>query len=68
MALSSKTQSEFLVGLIATQSHVAVYLKSGIKLTGRMISENGDVIFLADPISQMVYKSQISTICLLEKN
>ncbi len=55
-------QTQFLSALIAAQSPVSVYLKNGIKLRGTIVGHSETAIFLDDPIPQLVYKEQISTI------
>jgi RNA chaperone Hfq len=62
MSESSVCQKQFLSSLIADQSTVLVYLKNGVKLTGKIIGESSGAIFLSDPIPQMVYKSCVSTV------
>lgn len=62
MHLSTEYQERFISDLIANQSPVSVYLKNGIKLTGRIIGVTKDVIFLNQPVPQMIYKRQVSTI------
>jgi len=62
MHLSTEYQERFISDLIANQSPVSIYLKNGIKLTGRITAVTKDVIFLNQPVPQMIYKRQVSTI------
>lgn len=55
-------QERFLSDLIARQTPVAVYLKNGIKLTGKIIGVTNDIIFLNNPAPQLIYKRQVSTV------
>jgi RNA chaperone Hfq len=66
MHLSTEYQERFISELIANQTSVAVYLKNGIKLTGKIVGVTNDVIFLNQPVPQMIYKKQISTILPLQ--
>lgn len=62
MHLSTEYQERFISDLIANQSPVSIYLKNGIKLTGKIIGVTKDVIFINQPVPQMIYKKQVSTI------
>jgi RNA chaperone Hfq len=55
-------QDLFINDLINNQRVVSVYLKNSIRLKGRLISHNEEVIFLRQGSTQMVYKKIISTI------
>jgi RNA chaperone Hfq len=55
-------QDKFLAELIANQTPVAIYLKNGVKLTGKIIGVTNDIIFLNNPAPQMIYKKQVNTI------
>ncbi len=67
MYISKDCQEKFLAQLIKNQSTVSIYLKNGIKLTGKIIGATKDIIFLNDPVPQMIYKNRVSTIVPLEK-
>ena len=60
---ASNYQQKFLSDLIQDRSTVAVYLKNGIKLRGTIIGATKNAIFLDDPMPQLIYKEQISTVC-----
>ena len=62
MYISKDCQEKFIAGLIENQSIVSVYLKNGVKLTGKIIAATDDVIFLNGPVPQMIYKQRVSTI------
>lgn len=62
MSVSAECQKKFLSNLISDQTIVSVYLKHGIRLTGKILWEDEGVIFLSEPIPQMIYKSSVSTI------
>lgn len=62
MSVSAECQKKFISNLIENQTTVSIYLKHGIKLTGKIVSEAEGVIFLSEPIPQMIYKSSVSTI------
>lgn len=62
MFISSELQEKFLNDLIENKTIAAIYLKNGIKLTGQIIGASKDAVFLNSPVTQMVYKSCISTV------
>ncbi|MDX2164858.1 MAG: RNA chaperone Hfq [Gammaproteobacteria bacterium] len=55
-------EEKYIKGLIDNKVEVFIFLKSGIKLTGKIMAANQSVIFLGCPIVQMIYKKYISTI------
>lgn len=55
-------QSEFLQQLQKSGETVAVFLINGIKLHGIIDKVDGEVIFLKNAVTQMVYKHAISTV------
>lgn len=55
-------QDKHFSQLIQKKMFVLVYLKNGIKLSGRIVGHTSEVIFLQDSIVQVVYKSGISTV------
>lgn len=63
MQTASNLQKQFLSQLIQEHSTVSIYLKNGIKLRGTIVSASNNAIFLDDPVPQLIYKDQISTIC-----
>lgn len=52
----------FLDALIQTQTPVAVFLKSGIKLQGCIQQADHTTFLLDTPVSQLIYKHAVSTI------
>ncbi len=62
MEIQSRIEEQFLKPLIDNQVQVAIFLKNGIKLTGKIIAVTNENIFLGEPIVQMIYKKYISTI------
>jgi len=62
MEMNSAIEEKYLKALIDNQTDVFIFLKSGIKLTGKIIGATRNVVFLGTPISQMIYKKYISTI------
>lgn len=67
MSPFSECQEKFLSNLVTEQSIASIYLKNGIKLTGKIIASSKDAIFLNSPVPQMIYKNRVSTICFQEK-
>lgn len=59
---SSECQDKFISSFIESQDMVSIYLKNGVKLTGKIIGRTENAIFLNCPVPQMIYKKQISTI------
>lgn len=57
-------QPRFLTELLETNSTISVYLIHGVKLTGKLIGFSDKVIFLGEPVPQMIYKRSISTIII----
>ena len=55
-------EEKYLKTLIDNKVDVFIFLKSGIKLTGKIVGVNKNVIFLGSPAVQMIYKKYISTI------
>ena len=55
-------QESFLRELCKNQVPVSVYLVSGIKLHGQIEAYDQFVVLLKNSVSQMIYKSAISTI------
>ena len=62
MKMNDSVEEKYLNDLINTQAHVYIFLKSGIKLTGKIIGASTKVVFLGEPVAQMIYKKYISTI------
>jgi RNA chaperone Hfq len=60
--LSTEYEALCLSQLIKTQARVVIYLKNGVKLTGRIIAVSEDAIFLNDPAPKMIYRKIVSTI------
>jgi len=60
---ASDTQNDFLNMMRKERSRVHVYLMSGIKLTGTIVSFDQFVVLLAGPSgTQAIYKRAISTV------
>lgn len=57
-----KCQAAFIKALKDSNSPVCIYLVNGIKLQGVISDSDDEVILLKNNITQMVYKSAISTI------
>ena len=55
-------QQEFLEHLQKSGETVAVFLINGIKLHGVIDKFDGNVLFLKNAVTQMVYKHAISTV------
>jgi host factor-I protein len=55
-------QEQFLNDLTQSGEQVAVFLINGIKLHGIIEKFDGNVLFLKNAITQMVYKHAISTV------
>lgn len=55
-------QEQFLNDLTKSGEQVAVFLINGIKLHGIIEKFDGQVLFLKNAITQMVYKHAISTV------
>jgi|SaaInl4_135m_RNA_FD_contig_21_1132160_length_363_multi_4_in_0_out_0_1 host factor-I protein len=55
-------QERFLDNLIKNNISTALYLKSGIKLHGKITSYDQFTIILQDNMSQMIYKHAIATV------
>jgi host factor-I protein len=62
MAEQVDLQQEFLVHLQKSGETVAVFLINGIKLHGVIDKFDGNVLFLKNAVTQMVYKHAISTV------
>jgi host factor-I protein len=62
MPKGQSLQDPFLNALRKDRIPVSIYLVSGIKLQGQIESFDNFVILLRDSVSQMIYKSAISTI------
>lgn len=58
----AECETHFLSQFLVSGNLVSVYLKHGIKLMGSLVAVSEGVIFLGEPIPQMIYKSSISTI------
>lgn len=59
---TSEIQNKYIQAIIKEKSSVYIFLKNGIKLSGKIMGETDEVIFLSSPALQMVYKSSISTV------
>ena len=62
MAKGQSLQDPFLNALRKDRIPVSIYLVSGIKLQGQIESFDQFVILLRSTVSQMIYKSAISTV------
>ena len=62
MTKGQSLQDPFLNALRKDRIPVSIYLVSGIKLQGQIESFDQFVILLRNTISQMIYKSAISTV------
>ena len=64
MSVDSDVQNDFIAKLIHDENHVAVFLKSGIKLDGVLVGVDLNAVWLEKGgVIQLVYKNAISTIC-----
>ncbi len=62
MDLINSLENNYIDDLITHQAFSSVYLKNGIRLKGRLISQDETCVFLKDGYTQMIYKYRISTI------
>ncbi len=62
MSKGQSLQDPFLNALRKDRIPVSIYLVSGIKLQGQIDSFDQFVILLRSTVSQMIYKSAISTV------
>ena len=62
MSKGQSLQDPFLNALRKDRIPVSIYLVSGIKLQGQIESFDQFVILLRNTVSQMIYKSAISTV------
>ena len=62
MSKGQSLQDPFLNALHKDRIPVSIYLVSGIKLQGQIESFDQFVILLRNTVSQMIYKSAISTV------
>ena len=62
MPKGQSLQDPFLNALRKDRVPVSIYLVSGIKLQGQIESFDQFVILLRNSVSQMIYKSAISTV------
>ena len=62
MSKGQSLQDPFLNALRKDRVPVSIYLVSGIKLQGQIGSFDQFVILLRNSVSQMIYKSAISTV------
>ena len=62
MAKGKSLQDPFLNALRKERIPVSIYLVSGIKLQGEIESFDQFVVLLRNTVSQMIYKSAISTV------
>ena len=62
MSKGQSLQDPFLNALRKDRIPVSIYLVSGIKLQGHIESFDQFVILLRNTVSQMIYKSAISTV------
>ena len=62
MSKGQSLQDPFLTALRKDRVPVSIYLVSGIKLQGQIESFDQFVILLRNSVSQMIYKSAISTV------
>lgn len=59
---SINLQDEFLSNLIEANAMTAIYLKSGIKLHGKIVSYDQFTITLKEDNIQLIYKHAVATI------
>ena len=62
MSKGQSLQEPFLNALRKERIPVSIYLVSGIKLQGEIESFDQFVVLLRNTVSQMIYKSAISTV------
>lgn len=62
MSKGQSLQDPFLNALRKERIPVSIYLVSGIKLQGQIESFDQFVILLRNTVSQMIYKSAVSTV------
>ena len=62
MSKGQSLQDPFLNALRKDRIPVSIYLVNGIKLQGQIESFDQFVILLRNTVSQMIYKSAISTV------
>ena len=62
MSKGQSLQDPFLNALRKDRVPVSIYLVSGIRLQGQIESFDQFVILLRNTVSQMIYKSAISTV------
>ena len=62
MTKGQSLQEPFLIALRKERIPVSIYLVSGIKLQGEIESFDQFVVLLRNTVSQMIYKSAISTV------
>ena len=62
MSKGQSLQDPFLNALRKERIPVSIYLVNGIKLQGQIESFDQFVILLRNTVSQMIYKSAISTV------
>jgi len=62
MTKGQSLQDPFLNALRKERIPVSIYLVSGIKLQGEIESFDQFVVLLRNTVSQMIYKSAISTV------
>ena len=62
MYMSKDCQGKYLSRLVENQSVVSVYLRNGVKLTGKIIAATDDMIFLNSPAPQVIYKSRVVSV------
>lgn len=61
--MNTTLQTRFLSSLIANKVPVAVYLRHGIKLKGRLVGFDEKILFLADAQGvQLILKDSVSTV------
>jgi len=59
---SGGLQDEFLDNLLKNEIPAAIYLKSGIKLSGKVIAFDAYTISLQEHTTQLIFKHAIATI------
>jgi len=61
--MNTALQTHFLASLIESKVPVAIYLKHGIKLKGRLVGFDDKNLFLADAQGvQLILKDSVSTV------
>lgn len=62
MYISESLQEKYFLDLIKSKQPVVIYLRSGKKYEGTVVSVSQDLLFLNTPLLQTICRSQILTI------